>query len=401
VEFADVNPSPKGPPMTKPGMSLAELLERHDEGDFLRAIAETVLQLIMETDVEGVIGAGRHERAEGRTTWRNGYRDRSLDTRLGTPDLRVPKLRQGSCFPGFLEPRRTSEKASVAVIQGEPARRHRSETAGERDRGRVHAQGRRAGAGHGSIGDLQEHRLQALQGHRRARGRVPEPSADRRPALRPAGRDLPRGPAGRAPFGPCPARFRPLDEIVRASPDRLPSVSVAAMIAVAANADGRREIIGSGAGPSEAETFRTGFPRGLKARGPAGVKRVISDAHTGPKAAIARVFEGEAIAERAEAPRSLDEKRARVRHCARTNGAAMAHSRAAGTPWSPPRSGRRSASPTASRRGPRGATSPIGSGRAGRSAPRSWTRASTTCSPAWPSPPGTGPSCTAPTRSSG
>ncbi len=75
--------------MTKPSMNLAELLEKHDDGDFLRAIAEAVLQLIMETDVEGVIGAGRHERAEGRTTWRNGYRDRSLDTRLGTLNLRA------------------------------------------------------------------------------------------------------------------------------------------------------------------------------------------------------------------------------------------------------------------------------------------------------------------------
>ena len=103
--------------MTKSTMSLTELLEKHDNGDFLRAVAEGVLQLIMETDVEGVIGAGRHERAEGRTTYRNGYRDRALDTRLGTLNLRVPKLRQGSYFPGFLEPRRTSEKALVAVIQ--------------------------------------------------------------------------------------------------------------------------------------------------------------------------------------------------------------------------------------------------------------------------------------------
>ena len=103
--------------MTKSTMPLAELLAKHDEGDFLRAVAEAVLQLIMEADVEGVVGAGRHERAEGRTTYRNGYRDRALDTRLGTLNLRVPKLRQGSYFPGFLEPRRTSEKALVAVIQ--------------------------------------------------------------------------------------------------------------------------------------------------------------------------------------------------------------------------------------------------------------------------------------------
>ena len=85
--------------MTKTTMNLAELLEKHDDGDFLRAVAEAVLQLIMETDVEGVIGAGRDERAEGRTTYRNGYRDRAFDTRLGTLNLRVPKLRQGSYVP--------------------------------------------------------------------------------------------------------------------------------------------------------------------------------------------------------------------------------------------------------------------------------------------------------------
>ncbi len=92
-------------------MPLSELLEKHDEGDILRTVAEAVLQLIMETDVEGVIGAGRHERAEVRITYRNGYRDRPLGTRLGMLNLRVPTLRQASDFPSFLEPRRTSEKA--------------------------------------------------------------------------------------------------------------------------------------------------------------------------------------------------------------------------------------------------------------------------------------------------
>ncbi len=86
-------------------------------GDFPRAVAEAVLQLLMEHDVEGVIGAGRHERTEGRLTYRNGYRDRELKTRLGSLNQRVPKLRQGSYFPGFPEPRRTSEKALAAVIQ--------------------------------------------------------------------------------------------------------------------------------------------------------------------------------------------------------------------------------------------------------------------------------------------
>ena len=103
--------------MTEERLVLAELLEKAGEGDFLRAVAEAVLQLLMETDVEGVIGAGRYERSGERSTWRNGYRDRTLDTRLGALQLRIPKLRQGSYFPPFLEARKSSEKALIAVIQ--------------------------------------------------------------------------------------------------------------------------------------------------------------------------------------------------------------------------------------------------------------------------------------------
>jgi putative transposase len=69
--------------MTEERLVLAELLEKAGEGDFLRGLAEAVLQLLMETDVEGLIGAGRYERSGERTTWRNGHRDRILDTRLG------------------------------------------------------------------------------------------------------------------------------------------------------------------------------------------------------------------------------------------------------------------------------------------------------------------------------
>ena len=103
--------------MTEERLPLAELLAKAGDGDFLRSVAEAVVQLLMETDVEGLIGAGRHERSGDRTTYRNGYRDRTLDTRLGSLQLRIPKLRQGSYFPPFLEPRKTSEKALVAVIQ--------------------------------------------------------------------------------------------------------------------------------------------------------------------------------------------------------------------------------------------------------------------------------------------
>jgi putative transposase len=72
-----------------------------------------VLQILMEADVEGLIGAGRHERTGDRLNYRNGYRDRSLDTRLGPLSLRIPKLRQGSYFPPFLEPRKTAEEITA------------------------------------------------------------------------------------------------------------------------------------------------------------------------------------------------------------------------------------------------------------------------------------------------
>ena len=103
--------------MTKTKMDLPELLAKHDQGELLRGIAEAVLKLIMEADVDGLIGVGRHEGSGERTTWRNGYRERALDTRSGTLNLQVPKLRPGSYFPGFLEARKTLEQTLVPVIQ--------------------------------------------------------------------------------------------------------------------------------------------------------------------------------------------------------------------------------------------------------------------------------------------
>src|SRR5262245_45845112 len=107
------HPTPSRPrtPMTDDRMALVGLLQKSGDGDFLRSVAEAVLQILMEADVEGLIGAGRHERTGDRLNYRNGYRERSLDTRLGSLQLRIPKLRQGSYFPPFLEPRKTAEKA--------------------------------------------------------------------------------------------------------------------------------------------------------------------------------------------------------------------------------------------------------------------------------------------------
>ncbi len=171
--------------MTEERLVLAELLEKAGESDFLRAVAEAVLQLLMETDVDGLIGAGRYERSGERTTWRNGYRDRTLDTRLGALQLRIPKLRQGSYFPPFLEARKSSEKALIAVIQeawiGGVSTRRVDEL--------VQAMG--------LSGISKSQVFQAVQGDRRARPCLSRPAARRRVAVSVARRDLPEAARGR------------------------------------------------------------------------------------------------------------------------------------------------------------------------------------------------------------
>jgi hypothetical protein len=109
--------------MTDDRLPLAELLQKAGEGDFLRTVAEAVLQLLMEADVEGLIGAARHERSAERLTWRNGYRKRTRDTRLGQRSLRAivgPKasthrrmLSQVTAMPRSARSSSTSRKLSV------------------------------------------------------------------------------------------------------------------------------------------------------------------------------------------------------------------------------------------------------------------------------------------------
>ena len=103
--------------MTKPTMALAELAEKGPDADLLREMIQYVAQRMMEMDVEGRCGAAFGERSPERANSRNGYRDRLWETRAGSVDLKIPKLRSGSYFPGFLEPRKTAEKALAAVIQ--------------------------------------------------------------------------------------------------------------------------------------------------------------------------------------------------------------------------------------------------------------------------------------------
>ena len=103
--------------MTDDKIALRELLEKGSDTTLLREMIGFAAQRLMELETETLCGAGHGERSESRTNLRNGYRDRDWETRAGTVELRIPKLRRGSYFPGFLEPRRMAEKALTAVIQ--------------------------------------------------------------------------------------------------------------------------------------------------------------------------------------------------------------------------------------------------------------------------------------------
>ena len=103
--------------MTDDKIALRELLEKGSDATFLREMIGFAAQRLMALEAETLCGAGHGERSVERVNQRNGYRERDWQTRVGTVELRIPKLRKGSYFPAFLEPRRTSEKALTAVIQ--------------------------------------------------------------------------------------------------------------------------------------------------------------------------------------------------------------------------------------------------------------------------------------------
>ena len=103
--------------MTQDMMTLRALLEKSSDADLLREMIGFTAERLMALEVEGLTGAAHGARSADRITHRNGYRDRSWETRAGTVELKIPKLRKESYFPGFLEPRRMAEKALAAVIQ--------------------------------------------------------------------------------------------------------------------------------------------------------------------------------------------------------------------------------------------------------------------------------------------
>ena len=240
--------------MTTDMMNLRALLEKSSDADLLREMVGFAAQRLMELEVEGLTGAAHGVRDPDRINQRNGYRDRVWETRAGTVELRIPKLRKGSYFPGFLEPRRLAEKALTAVIQ------------------EAYVQG----VSTRSVDDL----VQAMGMTGISKSQVSRLCAELDDKVQTF---LDRPLEGDWPYVWLDATYVKVREAGRI-------VSVAVIIAVGVNSDGRREVLGLAIGPSEAETFWTEFLRKLARRGLRGVKLVISDAHEGIKAAIARVL---------------------------------------------------------------------------------------------------------------
>jgi putative transposase len=239
---------------TKTTIALAELAEKGADGDLLRDMIQYVAQRLMELDTEGVCAAAYGERSPERANSRNGYRDRLWQTRAGAVDLKIPKLRKGSYFPGFLEPRRAGEKALAAVIQ------------------EAYIQG----VSTRSVDEL----VKAMGMTGISKSQVSRLCADIDERVNAF---LNRPIEGDWPYLWIDATYVKVREAGRI-------VSVAVIIAVGVNTDGVREVLGMAVGPSEAEPFWSAFLRSLTRRGLRGVKLVISDAHEGLKAAVAKVL---------------------------------------------------------------------------------------------------------------
>jgi putative transposase len=252
--------------MTDDKIALRELLEKGSDTTLLREMIGFAAQRLMELETDTLCGAGHGERSEARTNQRNGYRDRDWQTRAGSVELRIPKLRRGSYFPGFLEPRRMGEKALTAVIQEAYVQGISTRSVDEL----VKAMG---------MEGISKSQVSRLCGEIDERVQT----------------FLHRPIEGDWPYLWLDATY------VKARRDHhLVSVAVipgsSPGTAVAVNTDGRREVLGMTIGNSEAEPFWTEFLRSLTRRGLRGVKLVVSDAHEGLKAAITKVLDATAYA---------------------------------------------------------------------------------------------------------
>jgi putative transposase len=242
-------------------MALLELLRKtgsEEDVDFLRDGVRVLAQALMELEVTDHLGAERHERTPERTGQRNGYRERQWDTRVGSVELQVPRVRDGSFFPALLEPRKRAERALVAVVQ----EAYVQGVSTRRVDDLVKALGMEG------ISKSQVSRLcQALDAEvERFRSR----RLDRT-----------------YPYVWLDATFVKVREQGRV-------VSQAVVVAIGVTATGEREVLGLDVGPSEDGAFWLGFLRGLRGRGLTGVQLVTSDAHAGLRQAIAAVLHGAA-----------------------------------------------------------------------------------------------------------
>ena len=226
--------------------------------DTLRRVLEHSMQRLIEAEAATQIGAGPHERSATRTTYRNGYRERILDTGSGRLELQIPKLRTGSFFPTLLEPRRRIDRALLAVVQeayvlGISTRK---------------VDDLMAALGGCSISRSEVSRICALLDEELAEFRE-------RPLDEPY------------PYVWFDATYEKVRQGARI-------VSQAAVVAVGVRETGEKSVLGLAIGASETEAFWLEFCRSLARRGLSGVQLVISDAHEGLRSALSQVFAGAA-----------------------------------------------------------------------------------------------------------
>ena len=237
-------------------MTIEEVVRRvlrDEHADVIRESVKVVAQEMMEAEVSDLIGAQHGERSEDRATHRNGYRPRRWDTRAGEIELQIPKIRQGSYFPSFLQPRKRSEQALVSVVQ----QAYVCGVSTRRVDQLVESLGLRISKSEVSrIAGLLDEQVEAFR---------------QRPL------------EGRYPYLFVDAKVEKVRDGGRVA-------RKCVVIAHAVHESGRREIIGLDVGEAETEAFWREFLRSLVARGLVGVQLAISDAHPGLKNALAQVL---------------------------------------------------------------------------------------------------------------